>query len=141
MCTIKRSSRPRLPRTRSWQAASNSNGRSKPTAGETKPGMDVLAREPRVMAWTPSTALPDIAASGAEVAAVLVDHGGVAAFEADLAGHHAAALGGVAGRFEHAHVAQRVALFVEHAEHRVAVDDQPRQVGHRRRPGLLAAFA
>jgi len=56
-------------------------------------------------------ALPHIAAGGAKIAAVFVDHGGVAALGAGFAGH------GVACCFvlrcvQHPHIAQGVTLFV-----------------------------
>ena len=47
----------------------------------------------------------------------------------------------VAGGFEDAHLAGRVAGFVEDAEHRIAMDDQRREVGDGGRPVLLAAGA
>jgi hypothetical protein len=48
---------------------------------------------------------------------------------------------GIGRRLQDAHCVEREAGFVEHAEHRVAVDDQPRDAGHRARPQLLAPLA
>src|SRR5262245_45327018 len=84
-----------------------------------------------------SAAAADVAAGGAEVAAVLVDQRRVAALGAVAPSHClATAIGG--RRLQQAHLAQRIAVLVEDAQHRVAVDRQPREIGHRRRPGLLA---
>ena len=80
------------------------------------------------------------ATGGAEIAAVLADHRVVAAFAAQGALHQPG-LVFVAGGFENAHLASRVAGFVKHAEHGVAVDDQRGQVGDGGRPVLLTAGA
>mmetsp|Transcript_6986 Transcript_6986/g.29667 ORF Transcript_6986/g.29667 Transcript_6986/m.29667 type:complete len:469 (+) Transcript_6986:195-1601(+) len=105
-----------------------------------KPGPQHLAGLPTA----PSAALPHVAAGGAEIAAVLVDHGCVAALRAGLAGLHLQRTRRGrelrCRRLQQAHVAQRLAGLVEDAEHRVAVDHQPRHVGHGGRPDLLAAL-
>jgi len=85
------------------------------------------------------TARPDRPATGAELTAVLLDQRGVAAFLADFAGDQFV-FGALpfrgrvfrCGDLHHAHLLHRVAVFVEDAEHRVAVQDQPRDVGDRR---------
>ena len=85
-------------------------------------------------------ARPDRPASRTKLTPVLLDHGVVSALGAQPALHH---LGRAvaARRFEDAHLARRQPFFRQHAEHGVAVDDQARQIRHRRRPGLLAALA
>src|SRR5216110_2864720 len=80
-----------------------------------------------------------VAAGGAVVAAVLADEGVVAALGAGAAGEHRRRLGG--GCLEDAHFGAREAFLVEHAEHRIAVHDEPGEVRHRRRIGLLLAAA
>lgn len=77
---------------------------------------------------------PDRPATGAELAAVLLDQRRVAAFLAVLAGQCLGS-GGLAfflRHIHHAHVLYREAVLVEDAEHRVAVDDQLGDVGYRR---------
>ena len=86
-----------------------------------------------------SAAGPHRPAGRAEVAAVLADHGVVAAFAAQLALRRVHAVAGVFRRLQDAHLLQREAVVVEDAEHGVAVDDQVGDVGHRRRVGLLLA--
>src|SRR6185503_15603831 len=81
-----------------------------------------------------STAGADGAARGAELAAVLVDYGRVAAFLAFLSVQDTVARGArfhavVFGDFEHAHLVHGVAALVEHAEHSVAVDDEASAIG------------
>ena len=63
----------------------------------------------------------------------------VAAFAAQLALGGADAVAGVGGGFEDAHLGQRQAVFVEDAEHGVAVDDQLGHVGDGGGVGLLLA--
>src|SRR5471030_458751 len=88
----------------------------------------------------PLSANADIAARGAIVAAVLADHGVVAAFRAGGALHDRRYA--LRGRFaEHPRLRERQAVLAKDAKHRVAVNDQAREVGHSRRPGLLPLFA
>ena len=81
---------------------------------------------------TASPARPNRAATGAELAAVLLDQRGVAALLADFAGQCFDA-GGFAflfRDFHHAHVQYWIAVFIQDAEHRVAVNDQFGDVGN-----------
>ena len=56
----------------------------------------------------------------------------IAAFRAELAlGWQYLVAAGVFRRFEDAHLLQRETLFVEDAEHRIAVDDQVGDIGNR----------
>src|SRR5215510_3977128 len=87
-----------------------------------------------------SAARADRAARGAEVAAVPADDGVVPAFVAERALHRARR-SVAARRFEDTHLARRHAALVEDAEHRVAVDHQPREIRDRRRPVLLPPLA
>src|SRR5229473_5718903 len=80
---------------------------------------------------------PHPTARAAEVAAVPPDQRVVAALGAFHALHLRRGAGG--GRAQHAHGLHRVAFLVENAEHGVAVDDEPRDVRHGRRPVLLFA--
>ena len=71
---------------------------------------------------------PHRPASRAEIAAILADHRQIPALAAQLAG--GGLRGGAAGRgLQDSHLLQRHAVLVEDAEHRVAVDDQLREVG------------
>src|SRR2546427_7182270 len=88
--------------------------------------------------WIDASALPahpHPPAGAAEIAAVLPDHRVVAAFGAAHALHLRRGAGH--GRLEHAHRLNRVAFFVQDAEHGVAVDDEARDVAHGGRPVLL----
>src|SRR5688572_32110826 len=90
-----------------------------------------------------STALaanPHIAARRAVVAAVLADQRGIGAFGTLGAGDDRGAFFG-RGAFEDAHLLLRRAILVEDAEHRVPVQDQPREVGDGRREVLLLLAA
>src|SRR5688572_33098194 len=94
-----------------------------------------------------SAAGADRPAGRAELAAVLVDHGCVAALLAAPAVQRAV-LHAVArfdaivlGDLEHAHLGDRVAALVEHPEHGVAVDDESRAVGHGAGEVVLALLA
>jgi hypothetical protein len=81
-----------------------------------------------------SPARPYRAATGAELAAVLLDQRGVAAFLADFAGQCFGS-GGFAfflRDIHHAHVLYRKAVLIQDAEHRVTVDDQFGDIGNRR---------
>src|SRR5882762_5075052 len=78
---------------------------------------------------------PDPTARAAEVAAVPPDQRVVAALGAFHALHLRRRARG--GRAQYAHGLHRVAFLVEDAEHGVAVDDEPREVRHSRRPVLL----
>src|SRR5260221_14736730 len=80
---------------------------------------------------------PHPTARAAEVAAVPPDQRVVAALGAFHALHLRRRPRG--GRAQHAHGLHRVAFLVEDAEHGVAVDDEPRDVRHGRRPVLLFA--
>src|SRR5260221_10714891 len=80
------------------------------------------------------------AAGAAEVAAVLADDGVVAAFAAARTLHHRR-LAARARRFQDSHLARGIAALVEHAQHRVAMDHEAREVGDGRGPVLLAALA
>src|SRR5258706_13475883 len=75
-----------------------------------------------------SAAGADRAARGAELAAVLVDYGRVAAFLAFFSMQDTVMRGArlhpvVLRDLEHAHLVYGITALVEHAEHRVAVDD------------------
>src|SRR2546428_6091174 len=90
--------------------------------------------------WIDASALPAHPyppARAAEIAAVPPDHRVIAAFGAAHALH--LRRGSWRGWLEHAHRLHWVAFFVQDAEHRVAVDDEARDVRHRRGPGLLLA--
>ena len=87
-----------------------------------------------------SPANPHRPTSRAEIAPILSDHRQIPALAAQLAG---GGLRGVAaGRgLQDSHLLQRHAVLVEDAEHRVAVDDQLREVGNGRGVVGLAAGA
>src|SRR6266705_885932 len=76
----------------------------------------------------------------AEITPILPNHRMVAAFAAQAALHEAGFVV-VAGGFEDAHFADRVTLFVQHAEAGIAVDDEGGHVGHGGGPVLLALLA
>src|SRR3990167_6836835 len=88
------------------------------------------ARLPTV---TRLAASPHIAARGAPVAAVLADHGVVAALRAAPALHHFGVA--VGRRLEDPHLAMRHAVLVEDAQHRVAVQDEACDVRYGGRTG------
>src|SRR6266850_2548170 len=101
----------------------------------TLPGFD----QHHISCGNNSAADPDVAAGGAVVAAVPADERGVAALRALRAQHDRNVLW--RRRFQDAHLLPRGAVFVEDAEHGVAVQHQPRHVGNRRGEGLLLAAA
>ena len=86
------------------------------------------------------SAHPHPPAGTAKIATVLANDGVITAFATKLSPHQAR-LVALPWRFQNAHVAQRVAVLVEHAEHHVAVDQQSRDVGDRGGPVLLTALA
>src|SRR5205823_1022545 len=87
-----------------------------------------------------SAADSDPAARAAEIAAILADDGVVAAFAAARPAHDRRLL--LAARaLEDSHLARGIAALVEDAQHRVAVDDEAREVRHRRGKILLTALA
>src|SRR5690606_3275125 len=80
----------------------------------------------------------DIAAGGAEIAAVAADHRRMAAFRAGPAENRPGR--GLDGPdlAQERRARDRIALAVEDAEHLVAVDQEPGDIGHRR--GLHRLF-
>src|SRR5712691_10426401 len=132
--SLRYSSKPNVPSSRTkistqWSPAEFS--RDFRTLGDAAiPGIDRLA---------PLPAHPHPPAGAAEIAVVLPDYRVVAAFRAAHALHFRRGAGH--GRRKHAHGLNRVAFFVEDAEHGVAVDDEARDVRHRRGPVLLPARA
>ena len=95
---------------------------------------------PYVIPFPPSPATSHRPASRTEIAPVLPDHRQVAALVAQLSGRRLRR-GAAHRRLQDAHLLQRQAGLVEDAEHRVAVDDQLREVGDGRGVVGLAAGA
>src|SRR5690348_10806676 len=98
-----------------------------PHADSNAASMNTRTKRIAFISNLPLTANANIAARGAIVAAVLADHGVVAALRAGDALHDRRRP--LRGRFaEDAGLRERQAVLAEDAQHRVAVDDQPSEV-------------